>query len=218
MGVVRDGESGSGIAGVVIRSVDVDGIMVLTDAQGRFRIVGLAMGIHEIVLTHLAYGETSHLVNVLPGGFVEFDVTLRQSAIALDPLVAEVEVRVPTLTRVGFYERAWRGLGTHFHGEDVERLQMEQLLLQVPGVQVQQMGSSASDRRVTFRRPTHSCTPEIYLDGFRLSWAEGSLRDATAGVKVVAVEVYRGNVTPPQFQRSGDTGLCGAIVLWSDRE
>jgi hypothetical protein len=219
-GRVIELQSGEGIPSATIRLLDVDRPPALTDAEGRFRLTGVPVGVQEIEVTHIAYGRTTHLVNVPEGVTVELDIRLGFSAIVLDSLVAEVEVVPGSLLRSGFYERLRGARGRFFHGEDTERWTPEQLLRMVSGVREVQSGRSMFDRRITMRVRSAlggDCFPDIYLDGVHYRGFEGDLNRVVGGQPIAAMEVYRGSEAPPQF-----TGLryppCGAVVMWTRRE
>jgi hypothetical protein len=219
-GRVIDQESGAGIANAAVRISDLDRSPVLTNSQGQFRLAGVPVGIQEIEISHIAYGRTTHLVNVIEGAALEVDIRLGFSAIVLDSLVAEVEFRSPALLRSGFYDRLRSGWGHYFHGEDLERWTPDQLVRMVPGVTEIPGGLSPFDRRVAIRVRGGfggNCYPDIFLDGVRFFHSEGNLREVLGGLDVAAMEVYRGTATPAEFQ-SIRYPPCGAIVLWTRRE
>jgi len=219
-GRVLDLQSGEGIVNATIRLLDVERPPTLTSAQGQFRLTGVPAGVHEIEVTHIAYGRTTHLVNVPEGVTVELDIRLGFSPIVLDSLVAEVEVRPSALLNAGFYERMRLGRGRYFHGEDTERWTPDQLLRMVSGVQEVQGGLSPFDRRIAMRIRAGfggTCYPVMYLDGVRYRGFEGDLREVVGGQPIAAMEVYRGFETPVEFQGT-EYPPCGAIVMWSRRD
>ena len=215
VGRVVDADGGHGVAAATVRSMDVEGSRVVTDADGRFGLLDLLPGVHKVEVTHLAYGRWTHLVNVPEDATVEFDVRLSLHPIVLDSLVVTVDVRIGRLQQNGVLERERRGWGYQFYGDEVDGWEVRQVLQRVPAVQMVQ-GRSAFDLRVAFRRPRGLCRPEIFLDGIRQPFADGDLQSVVGGMDLEAVEVYRGNEVPMEFL-TRQYPPCGVILLWTRR-
>ncbi len=216
-GTIRDATSGAGIRGVAVRSLDMNRPAVFTDPDGAFRLRDLPRGVHELEISHIAHGTATQLVNIPAGTTISFEATLGFSAVALDSLVVEVQIRVPYLAQVGFFERERRGLGSHYSGVDLERWTAAQVVRMSPGVQYTASGTSHFQRAVILRVNGRRCTPPIFLDGIRQMWAGGNVEAVVSGVPIAAVEVYRGIETPPEFLIPAQIRPCGAVVLWRER-
>lgn len=215
VGAIRDHTTGEGIQGAVMRSLDAEDRVAVSDGEGRFRLTGLHPGLHMIEIFHLAYGRTEHLVNIQAGITIEMDVTLGYSPLQLDSLVVEVDARISRLGSVGFHERQSRPWGRLFRADDPDMrgLALVQMLAQVPRVELV-TGSTPFSQRVMIRTPRGYCSPTLHVDGHRRGVVDEDLDLFAPTGEVLAVEVYRGSETPPEF-----LGLehppCGAIVIWT---
>ena len=213
-GRVTDAATKQPIAGATVRLADVDGMIRLTDSRGSFTFSDVPRAVHQLVIEHVGYGTGSHLVNVPGGETVLFDAELQTHAIALDSLVIVAQVRATQLQRAGFYDRAKRGWGKFFSGDDISTATLREAIFSVPGYDLIQTSRGSSRRLMvrTFRGTL--CVPEIYLDGMRQSYANGDVESVVGGVEIEAMEVYRGNSTPPEFTYGVGFAPCGAVVLW----
>lgn len=219
VGQVLDDETDRPVQGATVRITDLDLPAYPTDRNGRFAFPEVPRGLYELEIRHLAYGTGTHLVNVPAGETVTLEIRLAASPIAVDSLVVTVSARATRLGRAGFFERERRGWGSFFSGGDVEITPVRHLLLSVPQVEVHQ-GRSAFDRRIVFRSGGRRCVPAIFVDGFEQKWAEGRVEEALVGLRVGALEVYRGHQTPSEFMTLSrfETRPCGAIVIWTRRD
>jgi hypothetical protein len=214
IGRIVDAVTKQPIEGASVRLPDHRGFERITDSRGRFIFVGVPRGVRKLEIGHVAYGEGAQLLNVPGGETVEFEAELAQSALRLDSLVITAQVHATQLVRVGFHDRARRGFGHFFSGGDVSSSRIGEALYSVPRIMLRQVGSAR--RRVTIRTPRGECVPEIYLDGVWQRWAEGDIESVVAGLEIEALEVYRGYITPPEFDYTTDASApCGAIVVWT---
>lgn len=213
-GTVTDAGTKEPIEGATVRVADVDGMVGVTDSRGRFAFSGVPRAVHQLVIEHIGYGIGSHLVNVPGGETVLFNAELQTDAIALDSLVIVAHVRATQLQRAGFYDRARRGFGKFFAGDDISTATLREALYSVPGFDFMQTSGGTTRRLMvrTFRGDL--CVPEIYLDGMRQSWANGEIESVVGGIDIEAMEVYRGNSTPAEFTHGLGFAPCGAVVLW----
>jgi hypothetical protein len=213
-GRVTDALTKQPIEGATVRLVDVDGMVRLTDSHGSFMFSGIPRAVHQVVIEHVGYGTGSHLVNVPGGETVLFEAELQTHAIALDSLVIVAHVRATQLQRAGFYDRARRGFGKFFSGDEISTATLREAIHTVPGFDFMQSSRGTARQLMvrTFRGTL--CVPEIYMDGMRQSYANGDVESVVGGVEIEAMEVYRGNSTPAEFTHGVGFAPCGAVVLW----
>ena len=103
------------------------------------------------------------------GGALDVRVGLIPSPVALEPLVVEAETEESYLERVGFHERAARGLGTFLLREDIELTAVDKLtdaLRTVPRLEVVSarpvLGPEAElNPEVLVNRGTERCSPTL---------------------------------------------------------
>jgi hypothetical protein len=213
-GRVTDAVTKQPIEGATVRLTDVAGMVRLTDSRGSFTFSGIPRAVHQVVIEHVGYGTGSHLVNVPGGETVLFEAELQTHAIALDSLVIVAHVRATQLQRAGFYDRARRGFGKFFSGDEISTATLREAIYTVPGFDFMQSSRGTARQLMvrTFRGTL--CVPEIYLDGMRQSHANGEVESVVGGVDIEAMEVYRGNSTPAEFTHGVGFAPCGAVVLW----
>src|SRR5690554_1684346 len=103
-GVVRgrvvEAGSGAAVASAVVSVADASERSVLTDADGVFRLEGLAPGTHRLRVTHMGYAEREVEVEVTRAGEVVVNVALTPRALPLDALVVTAGRRLQALADV----------------------------------------------------------------------------------------------------------------------
>jgi hypothetical protein len=218
VGIILDEQTGQPIEGVAIRLTTLERPVQLSDRFGRFQLDRLPNAVHELQIEHVAYGRGLHLVNVPDGERVEVRIRLRASALVLDSLVITATARPTRLAAAGYFDRERRGWGRFFREEDMA-VRMEEIVMSVPGYEIQQNTRPPfTGRRVMVRSFRGGyCQPEIWVDGMHEAWAEGDILAAVRGRDIEAVEVYRGLATPAEFLRRIELRPCGAIVVWTRR-
>lgn len=97
-GVVVDAETGQPVSDAVV-TIQGTGRSVTTDSEGRFEVSGVPFGQHQLVLTHLAYGEHAEALEVEASGSLDFEIRVTSRAIELAPLGVEVMSREETERR-----------------------------------------------------------------------------------------------------------------------
>jgi hypothetical protein len=199
----------------------------VTDLRGRFRITLLPVGDYQLTFRRLGYATTTESLSV--GAGIEADVRVR-----LGPEAVELESVVVTTTRrsrldgEGFYQRQRYFQGEFFlreHIEDRNPVVVQDLLRMVPGFHFRMDLRGGSVTPVVFGGrgcPPEvpgcgGCHPAIFLNGMRMEYAPGdpSIPDPFEMVppdQLEAMEVYRGQMTPAQFNTGG---ACGAIAMWT---
>lgn len=218
VGRIVDGETGRGVEAATVR-VDPAGMETVSRHDGGFRISGVPVGEHELVLHHVAYGRDTFSVEVVEGRTADVEIRVRQQAVQMQPLEVEVKVvqRYRTLERRGFYDRihtAQAHGGVFLTPELIERrnpARLSHLLSQVPRVRLRKRcrGSVCG-----YWPDVGTCgQPTIFLDGsrFRIQGVKGI--DELPMPDVRAVEIYMGPAElPMEFSSPG--ARC-AIAVWT---
>ena len=200
LGTVLDSQTEAPVAEAEVTLPDADRTVV-TDADGHFMVTDLKPGPHEIVVSHLAYGDDSGEVRV-PDDRRILDLTVR-----LAPRVIELEgiVVEPTSPRV----RARMAQGTRFGGMDFSEIQdvlpritdMQGLFraARVPGLLVRETPGSGICVELGRVRGRSDCTyPELYVDG----------------VKINDVSSYLSTLSPERVERFQVLSAVEAGVLY----
>jgi hypothetical protein len=230
VGTVEARESGSPMQDVVIRIGDHP--PVLSDARGRFTILGLQPGRHRIEVEFLGREPLRDTLVIDATTRVAVRIVLSEAPIELDSLVVEVESRNLALEKAGFYNRrdesgisGWRIDQEGIEASTASRV--SDLLNAVPGAFLMYPGSppGAAVLRVNrpgnrFRalqaRPIPGCEPTVYVDGLiyqdsRLDYPVVKDINFLPLSVIAGIEVYTGLTAPARFDANG----CGVIVIWT---
>ena len=94
-------------------------VAALADSYGSFSLQAPAAGEYFIYVARMGYNTLlDGLFELGDDGVFELQIGLTPAAVDIEDLVVEAEARESKLERVGFYERAARGLGTFLLAED----------------------------------------------------------------------------------------------------
>jgi hypothetical protein len=135
----------------------------------------------------------------------------------IDPVTVTAR-RAAGLDKVGFTQRKKSGQGYYLDEEQIQRMRpnyITDILRQVPSLRVSASprGDVVSSTRAPTSLMSAGCIQYI-VDGTPwLSTQPGDVNSFVNGSEVVAVEVYDGPSTPPQYARSMQD--CTTIVLWT---
>ena len=232
-GTVLDAESGEPVTLAFVGLLAEGRALVvstLVDASGGFALRAPAPGSYFLYVARTGYTPlVDGLFDLGAGGALDIRVGLSPSPVALEPLIVDAEAEESHLERVGFYERAARGLGTFLLREDVERAAVDKLtdaLRTVPRVEVMSarpvIGPEAElNPEVLINRGTEHCSPTLYVDGAVVQFGspEGGRGrpvrpdDYVHAFDVEAIEVYTRLTEIPLGLDA--TGECGIIVIWT---
>jgi hypothetical protein len=212
-GTVRD--SGD----VPLREVTVaadGGASVSTDAEGAFRLDGLAAGRQAFVARRVGYAPARFEVALPPGGTARVALRLGRAATVLGTVVVDGRALDDGLLAEGFYDRRRTALGQFISPERVAGRRMSQasaFFRDVPSVSVRRGGLGQTV--LMARGSRGDCALDVWVDGYYTPLlASISFDDVVNMDRVKAAEVYRApREVPPRFQRPGSD--CGAVVVWT---
>jgi 5-hydroxyisourate hydrolase-like protein (transthyretin family) len=225
-GVVRQGEFGPSLGNANVRLMGGgEDRRVTTDSQGRFVFEEIPSGHYDLEVTHLGYQALNHPVEVEGGGRVtRMTVRLLRDAIALDPVVVEVEARPSWGVLAGVYDRRDHmealGIGTFFDRSDIEQSaasQVTSLVARLPGVTRRPTSPGSAAHTLQIHR-TNECQPAFFVDGmpYRLDSRE-SIDHVVSTWVVEMIEVYRGPSELPMEFFTYEASRCGAVAVWTRR-
>jgi TonB family protein len=216
VGSVRDSTGGSlrgadvSVAGTLLRTI--------TDTAGRFRLVGVPLGLGTLQVRRLGYRARSIAVVIESGATASLAVALVRLPQELDPVLVEASKQPSARYLQGFYERRSKG-----HGYFVTREQLaarnwseltDVLRSLVPAVRI----TSSRMARNAVRLRGSRCAPLVWLDGAPAMAGEFDL-DFISPETVSGVEIYPGPATVPvEFRSTRGLESCGVIVVWSRLE
>jgi hypothetical protein len=210
--VVEKG-SGRGVSEAELR-VEGSQVRTLTRADGMFQLPELPPGAFRITTSHIGYGTRTDSVDIQYGAIMQYTIDLAVDAIALAPI--EVDVRMVSLERAGFYERREAGFGsflTRSSWETRGSILPSDIMRSVAGVRVvpgRGFGNVVLDRG--------NCRFRYFMDGTRVG--ETFEFDDIPVNWIEAIEVYRGiSQVPVQFRSAPSSARanCGVIAIWTRR-
>jgi len=224
VGIVRDGNSGVGVAGVEVVLVDSAGVVearVITDAEGRFVLHTPRSGAFTLSFFRIGYRAfTSEPIDILTGERLVAEIRLGVEAVPLDSLIVSGRSRQHPPDIEAFYQRLELGRRSG-DGHFISRADMEgahparttDLLRSVNGVQVVYR-RGGRDTVVLMRG---GCVPAIYIDGSFINRVDTrlSVDDHVAPGSIEGIEVYRG--AGRAVGHFHDPRGCGLILVWTLR-
>ncbi len=210
LGTVVDAASGQGVPDVQVRLLEPVNATVITNGEGRFLFTRVPAGIHELEVTHIAYGSRTELVNIPANRTVEVRVEMVQEAIDVGAVRVQVSIREPGLERRGYYERIDFGFGRFFDEKDLSRRSLQSALREVPRLRLAGSGFTYTP---VFMRGSRWCRPVIWVDHRMIRLQGAGFEEMVDPYNIAAMEVYRPGETPGEFMEL--TQDCGAIVIWT---
>jgi hypothetical protein len=242
-GVVFDSTRAAPLPGATVALVGTP-YTARTDSAGAFRMAGVPAGRYEVAFTHPRADSVGRRVAAVPvqvgaSGISRVSLALPSvpivpaitanppvatrgsvltDTVQLDEVVATVEARDPNLEGQGFYQRARRGIGVHWSGDEFRAKSGGRITDHISGT-----------RRI-FARPVRGtgiafvqsnrgkqCWVPVFLNGVQVPAARlNELRRED----VVGVEIYEGEDVPGEFMvighyAAGGARACGAIAVWT---
>jgi TonB family protein len=209
-GLVSD-SAGIGIAGANLSLLGAT-TQTYTNADGIFRIQGVAQGDQRLVARRIGFRPETLTVAVPADRGVEVKVFLRAAALRVAPVIIAERGRVVGRMR-GFHERRERGIGHFFTSEDIEKRHpraVSELLRTLPGTRINYVNGQSV---ITFRGMR--CPPLIWVDGAPAT--AGYLDpDLFAVTSLAGIEVYPGPATvPAELNWVRGKATCGVIAVWT---
>lgn len=202
-------------AGSRVEVVGTD-VVVLTNETGDFTIRNLPSGTQVLLARHLGFGAETIPVDLTSHTQQKVTIKLPKFVVVMDPVLVTAR-RQGSLDKTGFNQRKKAGMGYYLGPEQIQALhpnRITDILRTVPSLRV---NYSPQGEVVESSRGTGGgggCV-QYYVDD--MPWQSASPGDVNQfinGNEVVAVEVYSGPGTPPQYTR-GMQGDCTTIVLWT---
>ena len=227
--VVRDTMS-HGIAGAVV-SIPTLGRADTTDANGEFKLSGLAPGRYALLIRHIGFRPMVDTVLLVSGANQEREYLLDPVAVELDSVRVAARADRPLLSphMAQFEEHRRTGFG-HFMTDSLLRKNDDRtfgalLTSRIPGVHTYSPFPKtrpteqylSSGRCTTACRGMADCPVMLYVDG--IARFTGKIGDEIPDLnrmpvrEYAAVEYYAGGATLPlQYNMTGNG--CGVLVLW----
>lgn len=187
--------------------------MAISKSNGEFTLDSLPSGTQALVVRRLGYGISEQAVELSANTVARAEVKM-QDYVALAPVVVEA-AKETGLGKVGYLDRKQTGMGQYMDGNAInhQALVFSDVMRMARGLKVQPLGDGRT-YVISDGRSTNGCL-NFYLDG--TPWTTmnpGDIDDVARPNEIVAVEIYHGGETPPQFTKPGQSS-CGAVVIWT---
>jgi Carboxypeptidase regulatory-like domain len=187
--------------------------MAITKANGDFVLDSLPSGTQALVVRRLGFGVTEQAVELSANTPARANVKM-EDYVALAPVVVEA-AKESGLAKVGYLDRKHMGMGQFMDGTAInhQALAFSDVLRMARGLKVQPLGDGRT-YVVTDSRSTNGCL-NYYLDGTPwTTMTPGDIDDVARPDEIVAVEIYHGGETPPQYSTPGQSS-CATVVIWT---
>jgi hypothetical protein len=192
------------------------GAVALTKANGEFVLDSLPSGTQALDIRKLGYSATE--VPVELSASTPFTTTVTMSDAV--PLLATMRVEAAqdkALSDIGYMQRKQTGMGFFMDGKEInhESLAFSDVMRTAPGLRIMPTGDGRTYVIRDSRSASNGCV-NFYVDGtLWQSMTPGDIDQYVRPYELVAVEVYHGSQTPPQFTPAGQGG-CATIVAWTE--
>jgi hypothetical protein len=188
---------------------------VLTNANGVFTLDSLPSGTQALEVRKLGYSVAEVPVELSTMAPATANVTMSDAVPLLETMRTEAAAD-QALSDLGYLERKHSGFGYFLDGKQInhDALMFTDIMYTVPGLKVTPVGNGRDYTVTDSRNAANGCVV-YWVDGFE--WPEmtpGDINNFVRPGETVAVEVYHGSNTPPQFQKSGQSS-CASIVIWT---
>jgi hypothetical protein len=192
------------------------GAVALTKANGEFVLDSLPSGTQALDIRKLGYSATEVPVELSASTPFRTTVTMSDAV----PLLATMRVEAAqdkALSDIGYMQRKQTGQGFYMDGKAInhESLSFSDVMRVAPGLRVSPTGDGRTYVITDARSATNGCV-NFYVDGtLWQTMTPGDIDQFVRPYELVAVEVYHGSQTPPQFTPAGNSG-CATIVAWTE--
>jgi hypothetical protein len=187
--------------------------MVVSNSNGEFVLDSLPSGTQALEVRKLGYAATDASVELSAN-------TPARTTIAMSdfvPTLAAVRVTASqdkALADVGYSDRKRMGQGFFMDSTiNHQAVAFSDVMRMAQGLKVVPAGDGRS-YVIQDSRSSNGCV-EFWVDGMRWpSMTPGDIDQILQPAELVAIEVYHGSNTPPQFTAAGQSG-CATIVAWT---
>jgi Carboxypeptidase regulatory-like domain len=191
------------------------GKVAISRPNGDFTLDSLPSGTQALGVRKLGYQATEVAVELSSATPQHTTVTMSDFVPTLATMVVEA-AQDKALSDIGYLQRKQTGLGHYMDGKDInhQAFAFSSIMELAPGLKVMPSGDGRTSVIVDSRSASNGCV-NYYVDGFPFtSMTPGDIDDYVRPDEIVAVEVYHGSTTPPQFTTAGQSS-CATIVVWT---
>ena len=212
-GVVVD-KAGRPLAGARVM-LQGGGATAISKANGEFVLDSLPSGTQALDIRKLGYAATEIPIELSSNTPAKTSITLGDFVPVLEKVRVEA-ARDKALSNVGYLERKNTGNGYFFDGDQInhESMTFSDVMRISPGLRISPTGDGRTYVIQDSRSASNGCV-NYYVDGTPWQTLQpGDIDTYVRPSEIVALEVYHGSQTPPQFTPAGQGG-CATIVVWT---
>lgn len=212
-GVVVD-KTGKPLAGARVM-LQGGGATAISKSNGEFVLDSLPSGTQALDVRKLGYAATEVPVELSATTPAKTSITLGEFVPVLEKVRVEA-ARDKALSNVGYLERKNTGNGYFFDGDQInhESMTFSDVMRISPGLRISPSGDGRTYVIQDSRSASNGCV-NYYVDGTLWQTLQpGDIDSYVRPAEMVAIEVYHGSQTPPQFTPAGQSG-CATIVVWT---
>jgi hypothetical protein len=191
------------------------GATAISRPNGDFVLDSLPSGTQALEVRKLGYAAADVPVELSSSTPASATVTLGDFIPTLDVMRVEAAAD-KALSKVGYLERKNTGMGYFMDGKAInhESMSFSDVMRVAPGLRITPVGDGRSYVITDSRSASNGCV-NFYVDGTLWQTLQpGDIDQYVRPQELVAIEVYHGSQTPPQFSPPGQSG-CASIVAWT---
>jgi hypothetical protein len=191
------------------------GTVTLSKANGEFTLDSLPSGTQAIEVRKLGYSVTEVPVELSSNNTTPATVTMSDAVPMLQTMRIEA-AQDKALSDLGYLQRKQTGMGRFYDGKQInhESMSFSDVMRIDPGLRISPTGDGRTYVITDARNASGGCV-NVYVDGtYWEPMTPGDIDSYVRPNEMVAVEVYHGNETPPQFTKPGQSS-CATIVVWT---
>lgn len=207
-GIIKDA-SGAPVSDVEVGIIQGERLQqfVITAADGKFLLSGVASGVIPIRVRRLGYAMQYLEVDARTPASTALEIVLKPVANEL----AEVRIAANDTRLHEFYERKHQrgSFGLFLEQADIRRAgarHSSDLFRSVPGTVI---AASTGGNTIRIR----GCQPMVWLDGQRVPGAE--LDEVIQPSEIAAIEFYPSSAGIPAQYLERTNRLCGLVLVWT---
>jgi hypothetical protein len=192
------------------------GEVALTKTNGEFTLDSLPSGTQALQVRKLGYSVTEVAVELSAREPATTTITMSDAVPLLQTMRVEA-TQDKALSDVGYLQRKQTGMGYFMDGSQInhDAISFADVMRVAPGLKVVPLGDGRTYVITDSRNSGGSGCVNFYVDNTR--WTEVTPGDIDTFVRpdeLVAVEIYHGSETPPQYTTPGMSS-CATVVAWT---
>ena len=192
------------------------GEVAITKTNGDFALDSLPSGTQALQVRKLGYSVTEVAVELSAREPATTTITMSDAVPLLETMRVEA-TKDKALSDVGYLQRKQTGMGYFMDGNMINRdaISFADVMRVAPGLKVMPLGDGRTYVITDSRNPAGNGCVNFYVDNTK--WTEVTPGDIDTFVRpdeLVAVEIYHGSETPPQYTTPGMSS-CATVVAWT---